>query len=528
MLSTEMQRLREIRLCNINSLFLTGSANINRFEHSIGTAYLALLNIESPAQKKLRLSQKEINTFIISALIHDIANGPFGHSYEYIKQKQGFVPEKGIKDVVSDGGEGLYKQSVTLPVENIFFGKPKSLNAILVKGKIEINEISKIIEGQHSLSPLINGPIDLDNIDNVFRMAYHMGIRFRTEAPIILAKSMYLRDGGIMFKPEAKQYLEEWYKVRSKTYELLLLNPQEFASKYMLTEAIDIVFDCINSHKNNKKDIKWYYSDYELLNILSEYKEIWLKKNITLHNKIDTRKIRDILRISSLVQRKNEMRAYLESLQFVIPIKEKGKSSNINKLILNDDYKLESKDKNSKIIISDRSMQFIIDGERMYKVVNLRYNPAHIISRLMTGDLYNCLMILQTENTDKYDDLIDYSIRYKIEEDIDTIIKSDVRFRRLGLKVGIHPILDINKTDRKLYVKFDNSDNITVIGSNSSKRLLIGIFLKNDPYGLCKAKTLIPKLRLSLQTVIKEFLSSTFSSDIFEAPLFSKADKNEK
>ena len=43
-LTPEMQRLREVRLGNINSLFLTGSANINRFEHSVGTAYLATIN----------------------------------------------------------------------------------------------------------------------------------------------------------------------------------------------------------------------------------------------------------------------------------------------------------------------------------------------------------------------------------------------------------------------------------------------------------------------------------------------------
>lgn len=44
MLTPEMQRLREVRLGNVNSIFLTGSANINRFEHSIGTAYLAQVN----------------------------------------------------------------------------------------------------------------------------------------------------------------------------------------------------------------------------------------------------------------------------------------------------------------------------------------------------------------------------------------------------------------------------------------------------------------------------------------------------
>ena len=65
MLTPEVQRLREVRLCNINSLFITGSANTNRFEHSVGTAYLAMLNIESNLQKHLNLNKNEKETFRI-------------------------------------------------------------------------------------------------------------------------------------------------------------------------------------------------------------------------------------------------------------------------------------------------------------------------------------------------------------------------------------------------------------------------------------------------------------------------------
>ena len=55
----EVKRLRELRLCNINSYVWSGGANINRFEHTIGTCHLALTNLEngkydlSPHEKKL-------------------------------------------------------------------------------------------------------------------------------------------------------------------------------------------------------------------------------------------------------------------------------------------------------------------------------------------------------------------------------------------------------------------------------------------------------------------------------------------
>ena len=43
----EVQRLREVRMCNINSLLITGASQISRFEHSIGVMYLAKVWLEN-------------------------------------------------------------------------------------------------------------------------------------------------------------------------------------------------------------------------------------------------------------------------------------------------------------------------------------------------------------------------------------------------------------------------------------------------------------------------------------------------
>ena len=71
MLSPEVQRLREVRLCNINSLCITGSSNTNRFEHSVGTAYLAAINIETAAQSHMVRGKEEKEEVVIDALLHD-------------------------------------------------------------------------------------------------------------------------------------------------------------------------------------------------------------------------------------------------------------------------------------------------------------------------------------------------------------------------------------------------------------------------------------------------------------------------
>jgi len=520
-MSPEVQRLREVRLCNINSLCITGSSNTNRFEHSIGTAYLASVNIESSAQIHLKLDKKAKETFIIAALLHDVANGPFGHSYEYIMEKQGFVPEKGLGDVLSFVGSGVNKVYKFSP---IFFGKLRALNNILDSS--QKTEVSRIIAGEHSLSKLISSEIDLDNIDNVFRMAYHMGLRFTKEAPLRLAQNMYIVDGNVRFKRKVEPYLNEWFEVRKRVYKFLLLNPQEFAGKYMLTEAMDILFECTSENKARDKDnkpvfIEWYYTDYELMTELKGLTEVWLRRKILLFDHIDDNLITDVLQSSDEITRKAKLKNYIQSLPLLTPIKDKGKSGNSNTLQLNDNYKLSIPTENV-ILVADRNMEFEINGSKLYKVVYIRYNPSQIVGRLMTGDLYDCLLILETTDISKYPKFLDYSQRVNIEAELEATIKAEKEFSRLS--IGVHPILDKNKTERQLSITFDDDNTSSVIGDCSSRKLLIGVFIKNEPFGLSNGKIPLAKHREKLNKIVFDYFISFFENGAKIVPLYAEAD----
>lgn len=521
MLSPEVQRLREVRLCNINSLCITGSSNINRFEHSVGTAYLAALNINSNSQKHLKLTKKDKETFIIAALLHDVANGPFGHSYEYIMEKKGFVPEQGLGDVFTDVvsvGKGAHKN--TSPFETIFFGKLRALTSILNTKQKE--EISQIIAGNHPFSKLISDSIDLDNIDNVFRMAYHMGLKFRKEAPLKLAESMFIEDDHIVFLQAAKTYLEEWYYLREKVYKFLLLNPQEFAGKYMLTEAMDILFECISQGKAEGRDIKWNYTDYQLMEELNQLKETWLKRKTLLLENIDIGVVNKIKETESEDNQRLLLKDYLESLVLTVPIKEKGKTGQSNKMSLSSNFSYTF-DKNGAVTIENRNMTFEISESKLYKVVNIRYNSSQIISRLMTGDLYQCLMILETQDISKYGAFLEYSKRIAIEDELETRVKTDKVFSRLN--IGLHPILDVNKTERQLKVTFKDMNTPVVIGNMASKKLLIGVFIKNEPYGLRHAKFSLGKNQNKLIDIVTEYFASYFENGVNPVPLYEEADR---
>ena len=521
MLSPEVQRLREVRLCNINSLCITGSSNTNRFEHSVGTAYLAAINIETAVQKHLKLTKKEKETFIIAALLHDVANGPFGHSYEYIMEKKGFIPEQGLGDVLGDvvsTGIGAHKNSS--PFETIFFGKLRALTSILNGSQKE--EVSQIIAGCHPLSKLISDSIDLDNIDNVFRMAYHMGLDFRKEAPIKLAESMFIENGSVVFLQEAKTYLEEWYLVRQRVYKFLLLNPQEFAGKYMLTEAMDILFECISQGKAEGRDIKWNYTDYQLMEELDLLKEKWLKRKTLLLENVDAKVVAEIKGEESKEEQRSLLKEYLEGLTLTVSIKEKGKTGESNKLLLSENFSYEIEE-DGTATIKNRNMDFEISGSKLYKVVNIRYNTSQIISRLMTGDLYQCLMILETPDVSKYGNFLEYSKRITLEDELEAKIRASKDFSRLS--IGLHPILDINKTERQLRVLFKDMADPVVIGNTASKKLLIGVFIKNEPYGLRYAKFSLGSKQNKLIDIVTEYFASYFENGAKVVPLYEEADR---
>ena len=203
-------------------------------------------------------------------------------------------------------------------------------------------------------------------------------------------------------------------------------------------------------------------------------------------------------------------------------LKKKGKTGQSNKIALspNFSYKFEE---NGAVAIENRNMTFEISESKLYKVVNIRYNSSQIISRLMTGDLYHCLMILETQDISKYGAFLEYSKRITIEDELEARIRTSKDFSRLNL--GLHPILDVNKTERQLKVTFKDVNAPVVIGNMASKKLLIGVFIKNEPYGLRHAKFSLGKNQNKLIDIVTEYFASYFENGAKAVPLYEEADR---
>ncbi|RUP08603.1 hypothetical protein [Hyphomicrobium sp.] len=261
-----VQRLRHVRLSNIDSLDMPGIANISRYEHVLGVARLAEL---VPFRSKL--SKFDNVLLLASALLHDWAITAYGHLVEEALQYvgTGFDHEERLHELASNlapdqiGGVGM----------QILAGRETGLVkwARAVVGPREatrlVEEISDHIKGRGLFGRVISGDIDLDNIDNVYRMAYHLGLNVDRQEPQRLAKAIvdFCRDtGDPIFRKDAETNLQRWRETRAMVYQNLMLAPHDFAGKLMMLFAVTTAYENGEIAKS-----EWSLTDTELIHRLT-------------------------------------------------------------------------------------------------------------------------------------------------------------------------------------------------------------------------------------------------------------------
>jgi HD superfamily phosphohydrolase len=149
--SPPLQRLRYIRQLGFSYLVYPG-ANHTRFEHSLGTMFLA-----DVAARRFGLSEQDRKLVVAAGLLHDIGHGPFSHASEPLMEQYLHTTHDDIDGIISRGTGRLLEES-----------------------GIDPGELSLLVKGKHPLSGIIHGELDVDRMDYLLRDAYYTGAPYGT------------------------------------------------------------------------------------------------------------------------------------------------------------------------------------------------------------------------------------------------------------------------------------------------------------------------------------------------------------
>ncbi|QRF76345.1 HD domain protein [Thermoplasmatales archaeon] len=155
--SPEFQRLRYIKQLGLLNLVFPG-ANHTRFDHSLGTYYIASL-----IGDYFHIENRE--TLLSAALLHDIGHPPMSHSLEDLFLKEYGKDHQGVGGSIISG-RGEYSGSSIPAILEKYSADPSLVGQVVEKGSKRLPLISSIISGS----------IDADELDYLRRDAFFTGV----------------------------------------------------------------------------------------------------------------------------------------------------------------------------------------------------------------------------------------------------------------------------------------------------------------------------------------------------------------
>lgn len=234
--SPEVHRLRNMRQMNFDVPLIQELGRSRRLPHSIGVAHLAYV-----LTKGVNIHKDARKAFIAAALLHDAAIPPFGHLVESELRAKNpeFSHENRLNNLIFglDGKSNKYG--------DVVHGKPGELIAIFEKHNVSANEVLKLVCPEGGSSNAISAGIDIDNIDNVHRMACMLGWHEARHNMECLMSLVHLsKDGGLVFDPSAEKYVQIWMEIRSRIYTMIIAHPQCIPHNALQADVSRIAVDC--------------------------------------------------------------------------------------------------------------------------------------------------------------------------------------------------------------------------------------------------------------------------------------------
>lgn len=278
-------------------------ADHNRYEHSLGCAYLARLAAMSLRQKHIDITEREVLCVELAGGFHDIGHGPFSHSYDALLHDMRITHPTAhhetrsqiLTKYVLEDYRAQKLEHCDLTDDEIsliqYFIDPEKYQ------KYQDPDLSKLPKFYKGLEGIVSNPyhkVDIDKMDYLMRDAFelrfdqtlnpNLDVLGTLRRAMIVAGvwSFHIRDQGIIHNLICRRFI---------FYTNNYLDPEVNAASCMLTRAFRIannVLKFVDSSKlETKEDIERYcgltddYMEMLLLNTkddrLDEAKQLMLR-----------------------------------------------------------------------------------------------------------------------------------------------------------------------------------------------------------------------------------------------------------
>ncbi len=220
--SFPMQRLHRLRQL-AGAEYVYPGANHTRFEHSIGTMYLAQRLVEDSNLSQY-LAKEEAQMIRLAALLHDVGHGPFSHVFEHLLEK--FL-EKTHEEIT------------------VWMIEKSELSVILERAGYHSPEIAKLATGSLKLEEkafmdqIIQSAVDVDKLDFIVRDTYHTGAEYGNIDIFRIIHMLDVLDGNLAVDAGALSALESFILARIESFKSIYFHRVSRAAQIMLALAME-------------------------------------------------------------------------------------------------------------------------------------------------------------------------------------------------------------------------------------------------------------------------------------------------
>ncbi|MDH5448038.1 MAG: HD domain-containing protein [Candidatus Bathyarchaeota archaeon] len=220
--SFPMQRLHRLRQL-AGAEYVYPGANHTRFEHSIGTMYLAQRLTENSNLSQY-LSKEETQMIRLAALLHDVGHGPFSHVFEYLLEK--FL--------------GKTHEEIT-----VWMIEKSELSDILEKAGYDADEAAKLAtgslrrKGKMFMDQIIQSAVDVDKLDFIVRDTYHTGAEYGNVDVFRIIHMLDVLDENLAVDIGALSALESFILARIESFKSIYFHRVSRAAQIMLATAME-------------------------------------------------------------------------------------------------------------------------------------------------------------------------------------------------------------------------------------------------------------------------------------------------